>query len=383
MKNIVVLGSTGSIGKNVLDVASQYKDKFRIVGLSANNNVELLARQARDFNVKQVCIGEERNLQGSKRACLFKEIDLLKGPEGLNSLASRKDVDLVIVALVGSSGLLPILSAINAGKNVAIANKEPLVMAGKLITDSARKNNVDIIPIDSEHSAILQCLNGQKITSVKKIILTASGGSLYNVDKNKIDSIPVKKILDHPRWQMGKKISVDSATLLNKGFEVIEAAVLFDVSIDKLDVIIHPESVIHSMVEFANGSVMAQMGVCDMRIPIQYAMTYPERVSMNIESLDLVKIRKLHFFKPDFGKFPCLRIAYEAAKEGGTAPCVLSAADEELVGLLLDGKIKLSCIAKILEKILSLHKCIKSPSLRSILECEDWSKNQVRRLCNQ
>jgi len=379
MKNVVILGSTGSIGRNALSVLSNFADRFSVFGLSANTNMELLKEQIKKFEPKKVVIGDEESFQN------FKEengTEILFGMEGLKKLCSDPEVDLVINALVGSAGLLPSFEAIESGKNLAIANKESLVMAGELLTRDAKEKNVNILPIDSEHSAILQCLLSGKKNEVKRLILTASGGPFLKRKKKDWKNIKVEEALSHPTWEMGKKITVDSATLMNKGLEVIEAHWLFDMPADKIAVLIHPQSIVHSMVEFVDGSLIAQMSVPDMRIPIQYALFYPERLPTNNRPLDLAQIKTLSFFEPDPKKFPCLEICYQALEMGGTAPAVLSASNEVLVEAFLEGKISFVDISKIVKKTLNQHKVIENPSLDDILNADRWGREEANRVIN-
>ncbi|MFH1407139.1 MAG: 1-deoxy-D-xylulose-5-phosphate reductoisomerase [Candidatus Omnitrophota bacterium] len=373
MKRIALIGSTGSVGKQVLEVVSLHRGEFRVVALSANTNIELLKKQAIKFRPDIIAIGDE-SLAGSLKATGAK---VLKGKQGIIEAASYKNADLVVISIVGSGALLPTIEAIKSGHAVALANKECLVMAGGIITALAKRNRTRIIPIDSEHSAIFQCIQGRERQELKKIYLTGTGGPLKDIAKNKFDKLSVKEVITHPRWSMGRKISVDSATLMNKGLEVIEAHWLFGIGIDDIKVLIHPQAIIHSMVELADGSVLAQLGITDMRLPIQYALSYPERLKNTLPSLDFSSHTKLTFEKPDFEKFPCLSLAYEAAKKAGTAPAVLNAANEELVRLFLERKIKLSFIPKILEKILSSHRIKNKPGLPQILEADSWARQEV------
>ena len=379
MKNVVILGSTGSIGRNALSVLSNFADRFSVFGLSANTNMELLKEQIKKFEPKKVVIGDEESFQN------FKEengTEILFGMEGLKKLCSDPEVDLVINALVGSAGLLPSFEAIESGKNLAIANKESLVMAGELLTRDAKEKNVNILPIDSEHSAILQCLLSGKKNEVKRLILTASGGPFLKRKKKDWKNIKVEEALSHPTWEMGKKITVDSATLMNKGLEVIEAHWLFDMPADKIAVLIHPQSIVHSMVEFVDGSLIAQMSVPDMRIPIQYALFYPERLPTNNRPLDLAQIKTLSFFEVDQKKFPCLEICYQALEMGGTAPAVLSASNEISVKAFLEEKISFVDICKIIKKILKKHEVVENPNLDDILNADRWAREEANRVIN-
>lgn len=366
MKRIAVLGSTGSIGQNVLNVVLSFPDKFKIVALSAKSNIELLKAQEKKFKPDIVSLWDESGL------------------EGLIKAATYKGCDIVVVATSGCDSIIPLFKAISAGKDIAIANKEPLVMAGKLIMKLAKERGINIIPIDSEHSAIFQCLQGEgNPRFVKRVYLTASGGPLLNVPKKEFDSVTPGQIIRHPKWIMGKKISVDSASLMNKGLEILEARWLFGISIDKIEVLIHPEAIVHSMVEFVDGSVLAQLGITDMRLPIQYALTYPERLPSTLPSLDFSNITTLNFSPPDLEKFPCLSMAIDAARQGGSLPAVLNAANEELVRHYLEGSIKFSQIPVFIEEVILRHKRIDEPTLEEILDTARWAREQARELAEK
>lgn len=380
MKKIIILGSTGSIGTNALDVISRYPREFSVVGLAAHSNAKLLAQQARRFRPGAVAICNESKANELRRSLSGTAIKVLSGQEGVSELARSKGADITLVSIVGAAGLIPTLHAIDSVKTVALANKEPLVMAGGIITARAKKNGTRIIPVDSEHSAIFQCLNGHNRQDLKKIYLTGSGGPLKNIDSRRFDSLSPEEVVNHPRWKMGKKISVDSATLMNKGLEIIEAKWLFGVSVDKVDVLIHPEAIIHSMVEFIDGSIMAQLSQTDMRLPIMYAFSYPKRVRSVLPGLDFVKLGKFTFAPPDMKKFPCLKMAYEAAGKGGSHPVVLNAANEEAVLAFLGNKIKFTKIPKIIEKVLSKHKAKAKPTLDEILQIDAWARGRARGL---
>lgn len=387
MKNVVVLGSTGSIGRNALNVLSNFADKFNVFGLSSNTNIGLLKEQIERFKPKKVVIADEESFQGfidSLRSLQEREnkTEVFFGMDGLKKLCSDPEVDLVINALVGAVGLLPSFAAIESGKDLAIANKETLVMAGDLLTRNAKEKNVKILPIDSEHSAILQCLSSGKKNEVKRLILTASGGPFLKRKKKDWKNIKVKEALSHPTWEMGKKITVDSATLMNKGLEVIEAHWLFDMPADKIKVLIHPQSIVHSMVEFVDGSLIGQMSIPDMRIPIQYALFYPERLATNNQSLNLTQIKTLSFFEPDQKKFPGLEICYQALEMGGTAPAVLSASNEIAVKAFLEEKISFADICEIVKKTLKKHEVVENPNLDDILNADRWAREEANRQIN-
>ncbi|MFA5094363.1 MAG: 1-deoxy-D-xylulose-5-phosphate reductoisomerase [Candidatus Omnitrophota bacterium] len=382
MKKINILGSTGSIGNNALDVIARHPREFSVTGLAAHSNSALLVKQAKKFLPRTVAICDESRAAAVRRGLSGTGIKVLEGYEGINELAGYDEADITLVSIVGAAGLIPTLRAIHAVKTVALANKEPLVMAGQIITAMARQRGVRILPVDSEHSAIFQCLNGHNREDIKKIYLTGSGGPLKNVAAGKFHRLSPEKVVNHPRWKMGKKISVDSATLMNKGLEIIEARWLFGVNVDKIDVLIHPEAIIHSMVEFVDGSIMAQLSQTDMRLPIMYAFSYPRRVKSVLPGLDFVKLGKFTFSPPDFRKFPCLKMAYEAARKGGSHPTVLNASNEEAVLAFLGGKIKFTKICTIVEKVLSSHKTSDEPSLNEILEIDAWAREKARRIIN-
>ncbi len=358
VKKIVILGATGSIGINTLKVVDRYPGRFKIVGLTAYRNRTLLQRQVRKYRPKYVALGVE-------------------DPQSLSAMAAAPDVDIVVIAMRGAAALAPFLAAAKAGKTIAPANKEALVIAGDLIAAAARRHGAMIVPIDSEQSAIFQCIDGQK-APIKRVHLTASGGPLLHRTVKEFDRMRVQDILRHPRWKMGPKITVDSATLMNKGFEFIEAQRLFGLRHDQIQVLVHPQAIVHSMVEFVDGSVLAQLGVTDMRLPIQYALTYPERLPTGLPPLDLVGLGRLDFFKADVRKFPALGLALEVSRLGGSAPCVLNAADEEAVEVFLKGKIKFSAIYKVVEKVVFRHKIVKNPSLQEVLAVDSWARQEAR-----
>ena len=367
-KRLAVLGSTGSIGQQTLDVVRALPHHFRIVGLAAGQNIDLLAQQINEF--KPAFVHYESNGKLPHQAGTDYQI---LSPE---DIASHPDVDTVVIATSGKAGLVPILAAVRAGKTVALANKESLVMAGEIITSEAKRHSARILPIDSEHSAIWQCLNGE--TQPARLILTASGGPFRNYSSAQMEKVTVEQSLKHPSWQMGKKVTVDSATLMNKGLEIIEAHWLFDMPFDKISVLVHPQSIIHSMVEFIDGSVKAQLSYPDMRLPIQYALSYPDRLANSqLPKLDWGKIASLTFEPPDTDTFTCLKLAIEAGKQGGTYPAVLCAADEVAVELFLSRKIKFTDIALVVEKTLVEHKSVTHPTLEQIMAADDWARNKV------
>ncbi len=366
MKRIVVLGSTGSIGQQTLDVVRAHPGRFRIVGLAAGRNIDLLAKQIEEFNPKFV-------------SCSSNDLPAGAGYEVISpeEIASHPEADIVVMATSGKAGLSPTLEAIKAGKTIALANKEVLVMAGEIVTRLAKANNARIIPVDSEHSAIWQCLKGES-KNMSQIILTASGGPFYKYSPAQLERVTVEQALNHPSWKMGKKVTIDSATLMNKGLEVIEAHWLFHAPYDNIRILIHPQSIIHSMVEFADGTIKAQLSYPDMRLPIQYALSYPERLpNPSLPLLDWSRVGSLTFQQPDLSAFPCLRLAIEAGRQGGTYPAVLCGADETAVELFLSGRIKFIDIAELVESTLEQHKAIADPTLEEIIGTDGWARDTV------
>lgn len=381
MKNISILGSTGSIGTSTLKVVDSMPGEFTVIGLSAYKNVKLLIEQCLKYRPKVAAVVDDTCLDELRNA-LPGDIKVYGGVEGLSEVAAHPDNCLTIAAIVGSAGLYPTVKAIECGVDIGLANKEILVMAGELITALARKKGVRLLPVDSEHNALFQCLNGQKREWVRRLLLTASGGPFLNTAKEDLEHVTLSQALDHPRWSMGKKISVDSATMMNKGLEVIEAHWLFSVALEAIHVIIHPESIIHSMVEFIDGSYLAQMNIPDMTIPIQYVLTYPERKSSELfKPVDFTSISALHFIKPDFSKFPCLKLAYEAAKTGHTMPAVLNAANEEAVALFLKGKIRFVDIPCIIHEVIDQHIIIQHPDIEQLKKADTWARDTVLEVC--
>jgi 1-deoxy-D-xylulose-5-phosphate reductoisomerase len=372
VKRLAVLGSTGSIGQQTLDVVRALPHRFHIVGLAAGKNTELLAKQIDEFKPRLVYHqGESPQTRLSDT-----EYELLS-PE---DIARHPQVDTVVIAISGNSGLGSTLAAVKAGKNVALANKESLVMAGELIINETKLNNARILPVDSEHSAIWQCLNGEN-QEAARIILTASGGPFRNYSTEQLKGVTPGQALNHPSWQMGKKVTIDSATLMNKGLEIIEAHWLFNIPFENIEVLIHPQSIIHSMVEFTDGSIKAQLSYPDMRLPIQYALSYPERLpNPNLPRLDWKQISSLTFEPPDPDTFPCLKLAVEAGIRGGTCPAVLCAADEIAVELFLSQRIKFVDIARLVEKVLEQHKVIANPGLDEIIAADTWAREKARQL---
>ena len=380
-KNVFILGSTGSIGINTLNVIRSFPDYFNVVGLTAYSNYRVLEKQIYEFCPRYVATIEE-GITYLRKSINVKRTKIFRVETDLEDLVARKDVDIVVIGMRGSGALAPFLSAVKHGKTVAPANKEALVVAGHIIKKVADKSGSVILPIDSEQSAIFQCLEGHKRKSLKKVLLTASGGTLRDVRRSQFNKLSVDEMLRHPTWRMGKKITIDSAMLMNKGFEVIEAKVLFDLKIEEIEVLIHPESIIHSMVEYLDGSIIAQLGITDMRIPIQYALTYPERLNGKLKSLDFLKLKKLTFLKPDVKKFPALDLCFYVARKGGTLPSVLNAVDEEAVEMYLKGKIKFTRIYDIVEKVVMKHKLILTPNLKHVCESDVWARDETRKVLN-
>jgi len=380
MKKISILGSTGSIGCSALNVIDKNPERFDVVALAAGENIKLLKKQIEKFHPKLVAVGSKDNALALGKALTAKsKVRIYYGEEGLKEIASFPST-IVISAISGSAGLVPTLAAIEAGNDIALANKETMVMAGEIVTKRANKKGVKIIPVDSEHSAIFQCLEGSRRENLRRIILTASGGPFLNFTPNQLKRVSLDQTLHHPNWKMGKKITIDSASMMNKGLEVIEAKWLFNVDISAIDVLIHPQSIVHSMVEFIDGAYLAQMGVPDMKIPIAYALTYPERIINDLPSLNLIKTGNLEFYKPDTKKFPCLDIAYRAGISGGTAPVVLNAADEIAVSAFMDKKIRFVDLPGIIEDVLTLHRVMNNPSLDDILQADSWARRETEKI---
>lgn len=372
IKGIAILGSTGSIGRQALKVADDFKD-FRIVALAAGKNIKLLRDQIKRYRPAVVSVRDQEDAHALAGEFSGQGTEFFWGLGGMAAVATHSEADVVLTAVTGTAGLMPTVEAIRAGKDIALANKETLVAAGQLVTDLAEEHGVRILPVDSEHSAIWQCLQGgSRPEEVESIILTASGGPFRK--EADLEGVTVEKALAHPNWSMGKKITVDSATLMNKGLEVIEARWLFGLDYDKIRVVVHPQSIIHSMVEFRDGSVLAQLGVPDMRLPIQYALTYPDRLAGNVPRLDPLGMRELTFEPPDTGRFPLLDLAYRAGRRGGTLPAAMNAANEVAVEFFLAGKIRFTHIYRVVEEVMSRHHITDSPGLSAILEADSWAR---------
>jgi 1-deoxy-D-xylulose-5-phosphate reductoisomerase len=379
MKKVLVLGSTGSIGINTLNVIRNFPHKFTVTALTVNTKIDLLEKQIQEFH-PPVAVVKDKKLADELKNRVKDKCEILSGIEGLIYAAANCDYDILVGAMVGFAGLAPTIEAIKRGKRIALANKETLVVGGELVTELCGKHNAEIIPVDSEHSAIYQCLVGEKLSEVEKLILTASGGPFLNKKKSELVRVTVKEALEHPNWKMGNKVTIDSASLMNKGLEVIEAHWLFGLPKEKIEVVIHPQSIIHSMVEFVDGSVKAQLGLPDMKLPIQYALTYPERLPNDMPRTKLPRIGTLTFFEPDTDKFECLKLAYDVLKTKGTAPCILNAANEIAVQKFLDGAIGFSRIPGLISKALDKIENHVAPDIETIFECDKLTREFVRNL---
>jgi 1-deoxy-D-xylulose-5-phosphate reductoisomerase len=381
MKSISILGSTGSVGVTTLDVVSRFSDRFRVVAMAAGKNLDLLAEQVRSFRPELVSVATAELARELAGRLGGQKVEIAHGLDGAIAVATHRDAQLVMSALVGALGLRPTLAAVKAGKDIAFANKETLVIAGELMTRAVRERGVQLLPVDSEHNAIFQCLEGRQRAALKRIILTASGGPFLKLPLDRFPTVTVKEALKHPTWRMGNKITIDSAGLMNKGLEVIEARWLFDLTPEQISVVIHPQSVIHSMVEMIDGSVIAEMAIPDMAIPVAYALAYPERLSMpHLKPLSLAECGALSFEEPDYQRFPCLRLAFEALKAAGTMPCCLNAANEELVAAFLDGRAQFVDIPRHIEKVMSRHSNNPARTLEDLIEIDGWARAQAREL---
>lgn len=376
-KRLAILGSTGSIGINTLEVVRQHPDQFEVIALAAGGNVEELVKQVEEFKPKLISMSSKDAVEEVKLR-VSDPVRTTYGEEGLTEVATHPDATYLVSALVGSRGLVPTLAAIQAGKTIGLANKETLVMGGAIVMEEAKKAGVDILPIDSEHSAIHQCLHRENPSQVRRIILTASGGPFRDWPREKIEDATREEALNHPNWSMGAKITVDSASMMNKGLEVIEAHWLFGLSYDQIDVLIHPESIIHSLVEFVDGALLAELGTPDMKVPIQYALSNPERLPLRTDPLDLVKLGALHFREPDLKRFPCLQMAYDAGQAGGTLPTVLNGANEVAVERFLQGGSPFPMIEEVVGEALSRHKVVRDPNLEELFEADRWARETAR-----
>ncbi|MBI1819641.1 MAG: 1-deoxy-D-xylulose-5-phosphate reductoisomerase [Nitrospirae bacterium] len=377
MKNLILLGSTGSIGENTLDIVSRFPDRFRISALAAGKNILLLEKQIRKFNPSIVSVSDSKTADALRARCSGLKTEIVAGTEGLLKAAAFPEGEMVVSAIVGAAGLMPTLAAIRAKKNIALANKETMVMAGELVCQEAVKAGVRIFPIDSEHSAIFQALSGNQKKDVRKIILTASGGPFLHTPREQKEKVTPEAAVRHPNLSMGRKISIDSATMMNKGLDVIEARWLFDFPGERIEVLIHPQSIVHSMVEYVDGSVMAQMGIPDMRGPISYAIHYPERLPLDIPPLNLVSSGMLSFSPPDDEAFPCLSYGFEALKAGGTLPAVLNAANEEAVAAFLDHKIGFLKIEEVIKKTMDSHQIRTIQTIEDVNYADQWARKEA------
>lgn len=377
MKRLAIIGSTGSIGQNTLKVVKHLSGWFEVFALAAHRSVNVLAEQVETFDPKVVALTDDSKIDEFKAQCRQRGVrvpEILTGDAGLRAVASAPEVDIVVSGAVGAAGLLPTWVAVQAGKTVALANKESMVLAGELLSRTASETGSRIIPIDSEHSAIDQCLRSGRREEVRRLILTASGGPFRNTPVEQLQTVTPENALNHPTWRMGRRITIDSATLMNKGLEVIEARWLFKITEDKIDILVHPQSIVHSMVEFADGSVIAQLGTTDMRQPIQYALTYPERLPTCVPGLDWHTAARLEFLPPDTAKFPCIRLAYRAIRQGGTAPAVLNAADEIAVEAFLERRIPFTDISRLIEDALDAHECSEGLTVERVMEADAWAR---------
>jgi 1-deoxy-D-xylulose-5-phosphate reductoisomerase len=379
MKRVVLLGSTGSIGTSTLKVADDLEGRIQVIGMAAGGNDLLLAEQVARYRPRMVSISDAGKVAKLADAC-GAGVEVCHGDEGLLALATMPEADIVLIAIVGTAGLQPALAAIRAGKDIAVASKEILVMAGEIVMEEARRHGVRVLAVDSEHSAIFQCLDGKPPESVRRLWLTASGGPFRSTPAEEFPAITVERALKHPSWTMGRKITLDSATLFNKGLEMIEARWLFDIPMDRVEVVVHPQSVIHSMVEFVDGSMIAQLSTPDMCLPIQYALTYPERAESDRVKTDLAKLGRLDFEAPDVERFPAIQLARRAGTIGGTLPAVFNAANEVAVDAFCDGRVSFDRIPGLVGEVMDLHTVVDKPSLEAILEADSWARAEARRL---
>ncbi|HOI16477.1 MAG TPA: 1-deoxy-D-xylulose-5-phosphate reductoisomerase [Geobacteraceae bacterium] len=383
MKKLSILGSTGSIGVSTLEIVSAYRDRFDVVALTGGNNLELLKKQIEEFNPQVAAVITEDSAGKLRKMIRGARTEILSGIPGMITAATASDTTMVVAAIVGAAGLVPTVAAIRAGKDVALANKETLVTAGHLIMNMVEEQGVRLYPVDSEHSAVFQSLQGHRSEDVKRIILTASGGPFFQYPSRKLAEVSIDDALDHPNWSMGKKITIDSATMMNKGLEVIEAKWLFHVPVEKVSVVIHPQSIIHSLVEYVDGCVMAQLGTPDMKAPIAYALTVPERVPTGVRGLNLAELGSLTFFEPDMERFPALKLAYRAVGDGESMPAVMNAANEVAVEAFLSGAIRFLDIARIIEKTMDAHQPHALTSIEEVLHADRWGRMKAKELLIQ
>ena len=381
MKSIAILGSTGSVGVTTLDVVSRFPERFRVVAMAAGKNLEVLVEQIRRFRPELVSVATPELARELKNRLAGERVDILYGDDGANAVATHRDAQFVMSAIVGAAGLGPTLAAVRAGKDVGFANKETLVVAGEVMTRAVREAGVKLLPVDSEHNAIFQCLEGRQRANLKRIILTASGGPFLKLPIERFAAVTVAEALKHPTWRMGAKITIDSASLMNKGLEVIEARWLFDVPAEQISVVIHPQSVVHSMVEMIDGSVIAEMAIPDMAIPVAYALAYPERLPLaHLKPLSLAECGALTFEQPDFNRFPCLRLAFDALAAAGTMPCALNAANEVMVAAFLAGETQFVDIARNIETVMGRHSNRPARTIEDLIEIDGWARAQAREL---
>jgi 1-deoxy-D-xylulose-5-phosphate reductoisomerase len=381
MKHLTILGSTGSIGVSTLEIVAAYPDRFRVVAMTAGRNLDLFARQIRAFSPRLAVVAAQEDVSRLREMCSGLAVEILGGVEGLIAAATADEAQMVVAAIVGAAGLVPTAAAIRAGKDIALANKETLVTAGHLFMEMIAENGVKLYPVDSEHSAVFQSMEGHRSEDITRIILTASGGPFLNTPAEQLAGVTVRDALNHPNWSMGRKITIDSATMMNKGLEVLEARWLFDAPVEKIDVNIHPQSIIHSMVEYIDGCVIAQLGTPDMKAPIAYALSYPERVATGVKPLDLTALSGLTFYKPDREKFRCLGLAYRAISDGESMPAVMNAANEIAVEAFLEGRIGFMQIAGVIERTMDAHQAHNLKSIEEVLLADRWGRDRARDIC--
>lgn len=383
MKNITILGSTGSIGVSTLEIVAAHPDRFRVIALTAGKNLELFVRQIVQFSPRIAVVASHDDVPRLKELCSGLDVTILGGVEGLIAAATANETDMVVAAIVGAAGLVPTAAAIRAGKNIALANKETLVTAGHIFMDLVAEFGVRLFPVDSEHSAIFQSIEGHRCEDIHKIILTASGGPFLNTPASTLSQVTVRDALNHPNWSMGKKITIDSATMMNKGLEVIEARWLFSTPVENIQVNIHPQSIIHSMVEYVDGCVIAQLGTPDMKAPIAYALAYPERIASGVKPLDLTTFSGLTFFNPDHDKFRCLDLAYRAINAGESMPAVMNAANEIAVAEFLEGRIGFTQIAETIERTMDAHSAHNLRTIDEVIKADLWGRESAREICRE
>ena len=381
MKTLSILGSTGSIGVSTLEIVAAYPDRFRVAAMTAGRNLELFARQIRQFTPRIAAVASREDVPRLKDLCSGLDVEILGGVDGLTAAATADEAEMIVAAIVGAAGLAPTAAAVRAGKDIALANKETLVTAGHLFMDMISEYGVKLYPVDSEHSAVFQSIEGHRSQDISKIILTASGGPFRNTPVDQLARVTVRDALNHPNWSMGRKITIDSATMMNKGLEVLEARWLFDAPVEKIEVNIHPQSIIHSMVEYVDGCVIAQLGTPDMKAPIAYALSHPERVATGVTPLDLTTFSGLTFFKPDMDKFRCLGLAYRAINEGESMPAVMNAANEIAVEAFLKGEIGFLQIPEVIERTMDAHQAHDLKSIDEVLQADSWGRDTAQGIC--